>query len=74
MICIIFSNKCYFISSGVWSSPVTTGSTPPPCHGFSFLKVNGIVIMFGGYTEDDECLGDIYTLNIKNMVNKEIIM
>ena len=61
---IIFS-----ISSGVWSSPVSTGSTPLPCSAFSFLNVNGTIIMFGG-DKDGGGLDDIYTLNINNMVNK----
>ena len=59
----------FSISSGVWSSPVSTGSTPLPCSAFSFLNVNGTVIMFGG-DNDGGRLDVIYTLNINNMVNK----
>ena len=65
---------CYciilLISSGEWSSPVTTGNTPLPRRSFSFLKVNGSVIMFGGFNKYEGYLGDIYTLNINKMVNK----
>ena len=57
--------------SGLWSTPVTTGETPLPCFGFSFVKVNdATVILFGGYV-DAGFSNDLYTLDINNMVKRK---
>ena len=57
-----------FYTSGLWSSTVTTGTTPPPCCYFSFLKVsNSTVVLFGGVKVGGS-LDQLYTLDLKNMV------
>ena len=62
----------FFITLDSWSSPVTTGSSPSPCDGFSFLKVNNsIVILFGG--GGDGYFDQLYTLDLNTMVRYNFI-
>ena len=40
---------CLSTCIGKWSAPVLSGHAPPPCHGFSFVKVgHSEVLLFGG--------------------------
>ena len=56
-------------TSGLWSSPVITGTKPHPCDEFSFLKVsNSIVVLFGGYNMVEGSSDQLYTLDLNNMV------
>ena len=60
------------LSAGCWYSPTVTGSTPLPCHGFSFTKISEErVVMFGGYTplSYPRCVKDIYTLVLSTLVS-----
>ena len=59
---------CVF-TSGLWSSPVTTGSTPPPCLSFSFFKGNNnTAVLFGGVSEWRGASNQLYTLDLNDMV------
>ena len=66
-----FSSKLVYClySSGLWSTPSTTGEEPPPISGFSLVKVSeSTLVLFGGYNGDD-CTDDLYTLDINDMVS-----
>ena len=57
----------YYI--GVWSSPVTTGSRPPPCGAFSFTAIDSHrAVLFGGYNREHGKMNGVYIINIQTMV------
>ena len=74
--------SCMFLSTvtGEWSSPVVTGTKPPPRAWFSFTKVDSrrAVVLYGGYTgvgsatgggmTDSEESGDAYVLELDKWV------
>ena len=65
---MLFCLYCICFTSGLWSSPVVTGTTPPPCKDFSFLKVrNSTVVLFGGFNMK-RYSDQLYTLDLNNMV------
>ena len=57
------------LTAGVWSSPHTTGSQPPPCSGFSFTAIDcHRAVLFGGYSPEHGTMNDVYIFNIQTMV------
>ena len=55
-------------TAGLWSSPLTTGSRPPPCAGFSFVAIDDHKgVLFGGRTEHG-VMNDVYIINGQTMV------
>ena len=54
---------------GTWSSPLMTGSRPPPCSDFSFTTVdNNRAVVFGGFQPGRGHVNDVYILDFKDMV------
>ena len=53
-----------------WFWPKVTGSRPPPCAEFSFIKTSDLkVIMTGGYKKNTNLLNGVYQLNLANWVS-----
>ena len=64
--------KLLCLTAGCWSSPTVTGSTPPPCYGFSFTKIlEEKLVMFGGHSPVSNllCMNDIYMLVLSALVS-----
>ena len=57
-------------STGMWSSPPTTGPRPPPCSGFTFTAINKQqAVFFGGYLpEHKRRSDDVYIIDFSTMV------
>ena len=54
-------------TAGVWSSPPTTGSRPPPCSNFTFEAIDSNRgVLFGGHTEHGRM--NVYIINVQTMV------
>ena len=56
--------------AGCWFSPAVTGSTPPPCGGFSFTKISekSVVMLGGKRISDPQHMNDIYMLILPTLV------
>ena len=58
--------------AGVWSSPPTTGTRPPPCAGFSLTKVvHNRAILFGGRSSTGR-YNDVYIIDLQAMVSVHV--
>ena len=62
-------------SSETWSSPVVSGSRPPPCEGFTLTKMSdNTAILFGGwYPKLKQLNNDVYILDLESMVRHNTI-
>lgn len=60
---------------GTWESPVTTGTPPPPCQGFTFTQVDsGRVVLFGGFEPTTRRrVNDVYILNLHTKVGLNVL-
>lgn len=57
------------VSTGVWISPETTGSRPPPCAAFTFTRVDPYrVVVFGGRQMEGR-VNELHILNMENWVS-----
>ena len=55
--------------TGEWSSPVVTGTKPPPLASFSFTKVDTRrAVVYGGVTDGGAVNGDAYVLELDKWV------
>ena len=67
-----FCSHCIYtgVCTGVWSCPVTTGDTPPPCSGFTFTAVDDRrAVLFGGYNVEEGKMNSVYIIDLLTMVN-----
>ena len=57
---------------GRWSSPIFTGTRPPPCSAFSLTSIDHHrAILYGGWDDDGQnILGDLYLIDLQTMVCK----
>ena len=55
---------------GTWSSPVVSGTRPPPCEDFSLTMIDeDHAVLFGGDQSGGAASGDVYILDITTMVS-----
>ena len=59
---------CSFLS-GEWSSPVITGTPPPPLYGFSFILMGRQKALLVGGSEDIGYNNDVYCFDIGGNVS-----
>ena len=60
--------KTTLIFAGKWSSPLTTGSRPPPCSSFSFTSINNHqAVLFGG-NQQGRRVNDCFLIDFESMV------
>jgi len=58
-----------FNTTGMWSSPATTGERPPPCAAFSLTSIDyRRTVMFGGYNPEQGWINDVYLADLQSMV------
>ena len=60
---------------GTWSSPTVRGARPPPCHNFSFTKVDDHhAVLFGGWDQKNHRrTNDVYSLDLTRMVSYSLL-
>ena len=56
-------------TTGVWSSPATTGDRPPPCAGLTFTAVDDRrAVLFGGKNEEQGRMNHVFIIDLSTMV------
>ena len=64
-----YLHPCNIFLPGIWSSPVISGTRPPPCSAFSFTMVDDYrVVLFGGNQGPKET-NDVYILDLTRMAS-----
>ena len=60
----------YTLGHGVWSSPVMSGSRPPPCRNFTFTSIDKHrALLFGGFLPEGRCrVNHLYLFDFSIMV------
>ena len=59
--------------TGIWISPETTGSRPPPCAAFTITRVDPCrVVVFGGRQIGGR-VNELHILNMENWVSENIL-
>ena len=58
----------------MWISPETTGSRPPPCAAFTFMRVDPCrVVVFGGRQIGGR-VNELHILNMENWVSENVLL
>ena len=58
-----------YIFAGTWSSPIVSGTRPPPCSDFSFTMMDdNHAVLFGGYHSGKRKSNDVYIIDLTTMV------
>ena len=59
----------HLVHAGVWNSPPTTGTRPPPCSVFSLTKIDcNQAVLFGGLSPAG-WINDVHIIDLQAMVS-----